>query len=109
MLRVKDRTIEIPIYNAAIMAILTALFEYSKEAKHDIVITCGKEAHTSGSHPKSKALDVRSKNFPSKKAKHEFKAWLEKMLGPYFTVLLENEGKYNEHFHIQVKIGMEFS
>lgn len=57
-------------------------------------------------HYTGNAVDVRSKNFPSSSAKREFMALLEEELDNYgfaHTVLLEDEGKPNEHFHVQVK------
>ena len=60
-------------------------------------------------HYRSEAMDLRSNNFPSRESKREFRTDLEIELGPKFRVLLENEGKLNEHFHIQVKKGMTFN
>lgn len=108
MLRIKDDSVKIVNYTPAIMSMLNALFLYADEVKYDITITCGREAHKAGSHPKDKALDVRSKNFPSGQKKYDFMNWMKTILGPSFTVLLENEGKQNEHFHIQVKIGAKY-
>lgn len=60
--------------------------------------------HMKGSkHYANLALDLRSKNFGSEELKREFKDRLEFALGPKFTVLYENTGTPNEHFHIQVK------
>lgn len=66
-------------------------------------------------HYTDEALDLRSKNFPSKNSKVKFRKTLEDELNlfsghktPKFRVLLEHLGKANEHFHIQVKKGERF-
>ena len=70
-------------------------------------ITCGTEAHGQDDpHTNGYALDVRSKNLPDIDTKRIILNELIQSLGPDYTVLLENEGKYNEHFHIQIKKGL---
>jgi len=66
-------------------------------------------------HYTNEAIDLRSKNFPSKNSKSRFRKSLEDELNalsgkdkPMFRVLLEHLGKVNEHFHIQVKKGEKF-
>ena len=66
-------------------------------------------------HYTDEAIDLRSKNFPSKNSKFTFRRFLEEELNslsgykePKFRVLLEYLGKPNEHFHIQVKKGETF-
>lgn len=56
-------------------------------------------------HYTGNAVDVRSKNFPSAEAKRTFMRQLLDALNEegLHTILLEDEGKPNEHFHIQVK------
>jgi hypothetical protein len=67
------------------------------------------KGHVVGSrHYTNEAVDVRSKNFNSREDKRIFRAELEMFLGPFFRVLLENEGGDNEHFHIQVKKGLKY-
>lgn len=65
--------------------------------------------HMAGSkHYINQAVDLRSKNFGSKVLKLEFVERLSFALGPQFTVLYENAGTPNEHFHIQVKKGTTY-
>ena len=76
----------------------------------DLVITSMNDSeHSPNSrHYKNEAIDLRSKNFKSLEDKKIFRYELELTLGPFFTVILENEGTENEHFHIQVKKGLTF-
>ena len=62
----------------------------------------GKHAENSR-HYKDEALDVRSKNFPTRASKDLFRMQLGCRLGPKFTVLLESEHQANEHLHVQVR------
>lgn len=65
--------------------------------------------HMEGSrHYTDEAIDIRSHNFESREQKLDFKMRFNDFLGPKFTVLLESEGKPNEHFHVQVKKGQSF-
>ena len=75
----------------------------------ELVITSINDGqHMEGSrHYKNQAIDIRSKNFPNRDSKRQFRAKLEEMLGPGFRVLLENEGLDNEHFHAQVRKGVQ--
>lgn len=57
-------------------------------------------------HYIDKALDLRSHNFKDSIIKHQFVGRLQFELGDKFTVLLEDEGTDNEHFHIQVRKGL---
>lgn len=59
-------------------------------------------------HYRDEACDLRSKNFLNNDSKNHFRLLLQMELGDKFTVLLENLGLNNEHFHIQVKKGMTF-
>ena len=74
----------------------------------DIVITSVNDgAHMAGSkHYKNQAVDIRSKNFMSNADKHLFCARLGNWLGETYTVLFENVGLDNEHFHVQLKKGL---
>ena len=76
----------------------------------EIVITSINDStHSENSrHYRNEAIDIRSKNFPSREVKRNFRAKYEEMLGPKFRVLLENEGTENEHFHTQVKKGHHY-
>lgn len=75
----------------------------------DLTITSVNDStHSKNSkHYSGQALDIRSKNFPSKDSKHRFiQALGEDLHGTgtgLYTILLEDEGKANEHIHVQVK------
>lgn len=71
--------------------------------------------HTENSkHYKNEAIDIRSHNFSALINKKTFLHLFENMLNTHpalpnrFVILLEDEGKANEHFHVQVKKGMIF-
>jgi len=63
--------------------------------------------HMVGSrHYIDEAVDVRSKNFSDMADKLFFVSILREELGFQFTVLFENQGTDNEHFHVQVRKGI---
>jgi hypothetical protein len=74
-----------------------------------LVITSGNDSvHMEGSkHYTDEALDVRSKSFANRSAKLSFVARLQTVLGRRYSVMLEHEGVPNEHFHVQVRRGMD--
>jgi len=73
----------------------------------DLVITSANDStHSPTSrHYRDEALDIRSKSFPTRASKDLFRMTLQARLGPKFTVLFENEGGEQEHFHAQVRKG----
>jgi hypothetical protein len=73
----------------------------------ELVITSANDGtHSALSrHYRDEALDVRTKSFPNRASKDQFRMALQCKLGPKFTVLLENEGGAQEHAHIQVRKG----
>ena len=70
----------------------------------DVLITSGNDSvHMAKSkHYSYEALDIRSKNFPSAVAKRAFMAAVLKRLGSGYQMILEMEGKANEHFHLEL-------
>lgn len=86
-----------------ILVILAAVANASQALDHDVVVTSGNDStHMTGSkHYRYEALDIRSKNFPSAKAKREFIRAVQKRLGPSYQIILESEGRMNEHIHIE--------
>lgn len=75
-----------------------------------VVTSISDSQHSPNSrHYRNEAIDIRSKNFPTRESKRQFRAFYEMLLGPNFRVLLEAEGTPNEHFHAQVRKGMTFS
>ncbi len=75
------------------------------DAPTTILVTSGNDGThaTTSKHYSNEAIDIRSKSFPSLKAKRAFIAAVLKRLGTGYTMILEEEGKPNEHFHLQVK------
>lgn len=73
------------------------------DAPVDLVITAGTNGqHMKNSlHYKSAAVDVRSKNFPSKASSDAFLAKMKAAFGPKYDILYEDAGTPNEHFHIE--------
>lgn len=59
-------------------------------------------------HYTNEAVDLRSHNFPSRESKRIFRQRLELALGHKFRVLLESLETPNEHFHIQVRKGLNY-
>lgn len=99
-------------FSPAIMSILNCLYSLNLQKipafPEDFVITSVNDSlshSTTSKHYQDLAMDVRSKNFTSLENKQFFKSRIQNYLGPKFTILLENEGTANEHFHIQVKKG----
>lgn len=72
-------------------------------APETLTITSGSDgAHAEGSaHYRFEAVDVRSKDFVNRAAKHAFLAACKRALGPTYFVDLEHEDAPNEHFHLQ--------
>lgn len=68
-----------------------------------ITITAGSNGqHRTGSlHYRYRALDVRTKDFPTRDAKDELVRQLQRDLGPDYDVLLEGVGTDNEHCHVE--------
>jgi hypothetical protein len=96
-------------FKPGLLVILASLQQLSNELKEDIMITSGSDGvHMKGSrHYTFEAVDIRSHSWVMQR-KLVVKAQLEKIVGPRFTVLLENVGEDNEHIHIQVKKGTKY-
>lgn len=75
----------------------------------DVTITSGNDsAHMKKSkHYEDEALDVRSKNFPSRTAKLMFLRKVLGRLGNDYQGILEGEGTDNEHFHFEYDPGSD--
>ena len=86
-----------------IVVMMAALANVAAGLSHDVTITSGNDSkHMTGSkHYTYEALDIRSKNFPTAKAKREFMAAVLKRLGSGYQMILEFEGGVNEHFHLE--------
>lgn len=100
-------------FGPAMMRLLTALTdlaEYGTGLPEQLVITSANDStHSPRSrHYRNEAIDIRSRNFPTRKAKRAFREMYERALGPKFRVLFEGDGTPNEHFHAQVKKGQRY-
>ena len=101
-------------FTPALIHMLNVLLQIAQEGRdlvpgmpEDLVVTSANDAThaTTSRHYKDEALDIRSKSFPHRAAKDLLRMNLQARLGPKFTVLFENEGGAQEHFHCQVKRG----
>ena len=78
----------------------TAIF---KARRVDCVLTSGRESgHSNHSHHyKGLAIDLRSKHLTGTANKYGVLSELKATLGDEYQVFFENEGKLQEHFHIE--------
>ena len=68
------------------------------------IITCGTDGHGSDDpHTNGFAIDVRSKHLNNPEVKEDVLYEMKDRFGPSYTVLLENPGQSNEHYHIQIR------
>jgi hypothetical protein len=75
-----------------------------KRYGYDCIITCGTDGHgPDDPHPLGFAYDMRSKHIERVETKQVILEDLRRVLGPIYTVILENPGMDNEHFHWQVR------
>lgn len=72
------------------------------DIEQDIVVTSGNDSkHKKGSkHYSDEALDFRTKTL-TKEQKHELTSAVRSRLGSDYDVILESEGKTNEHLHVE--------
>lgn len=91
----------------AMLRALVRVADHPTVPTDGLVITSGSDGqHAAQSkHYTGQAVDVRSKTFAGPD-KPSFQAVLQQELGARFTVLLEHEGRPNEHWHIQVRKGL---
>lgn len=106
-------TVRLKRLTPALKTILDVLYALDGSAAWfppDLVVTSLNDSkHGTGSrHFVDEAADVRSHSFASAVDRRAFRELLANRLGPRFTVLLEDEGLPNEHFHIQPKKGTTF-
>lgn len=85
------------------LVILAAACNTAAELGISITVTSGNDsAHKVGSrHFTNQAIDFRTKDM-EKAVKAEFIAKMKARLGKKYLVLLEDEGKANEHLHCEV-------
>jgi hypothetical protein len=119
MIIIKDNSVKLKRITPGLALMFYVVELYHREGNKDIqpknlVITSindGKHLPNSR-HYKDEAFDMRSKNFSSNKKKMLYKEAIQNQLNVdgdnKFTVLLENIGTENEHFHFQVKKGLSY-
>lgn len=75
---------------------------FAKIAQKDCVITSAADGkHLEGSlHYKGLAIDIRSKDL-APDLKKRVLLEMRNFFGPKYDILLENEGKDNEHYHLE--------
>lgn len=85
------------------LIIMAACSNAADEMNLDIYITSGNDSEhmVRSKHYTNEALDIRSKDFPNQSLKHSFLARVLERLGSKYDGLLEDEGRANEHFHIE--------
>jgi hypothetical protein len=115
-----NRSPSIGFYTEALHWIFTCLKSLASmpdtHTPNEITISSINDSlHGKGSrHYLNEAVDIRSKNFSTREAKLHFVARMNALLNCHpedpakFSVLFENEGAPEEHFHIQVKKGQSF-
>ncbi len=110
MLLIKDGVEFTPTFGG--FYILQAMKTISRMINLDLVITSGSDGVHSGPedpHKLGKAYDFRSHNLDNL-IKQQILANLNNLLGlERFYYFLESPGEANEHFHIQVKKGTDFT
>jgi hypothetical protein len=80
------------------------------EVDEVVITSINDSTHGAGSrHYTNEALDIRTKNWPSRESVRWFRRALEEQLGPQFRVLFEDEGTKNEHLHVQVRKGRTYA
>ena len=68
------------------------------------IMTSGTEGHPEDDpHTKGMAHDFRSKHIPAPGERQIVRDELQRILGPLYFVLWENEGLDTEHLHIQLR------
>ncbi len=100
------------VYSMGGFPILQAIKTNSRMLDVDLTITSGSDGIHSGvddPHHLGNAYDVRSHDLDTV-VKQQFLANLNNLLSKEkFYYFLEDQGSENEHFHIQVRRGIEFT
>lgn len=98
-------------FTPGLVRILVCVDVLAREFEESVMITSGSDGTHSNNPPSRhysmEAIDLRSKNFTHER-KVLFMARFQQLAGPKFTILLEDEGLPNEHFHLQVKKGLQY-
>ncbi len=86
--------------------LLRTLSDLSRRDARDYVVTSGNDStHAPNSrHYVNEAIDIRTHTF-TREYKRDLRQRYAAALGDQFTVIIEDEGKPNEHMHAQVRKG----
>jgi hypothetical protein len=86
------------------LKLLRTLSDLSHRDARDYVITSGNDStHSPNSrHYVNEAIDVRTNTF-TRDFKRDLRQRFSDALGAQFSVIIEDEGKPNEHMHAQVR------
>lgn len=87
---------------AWILAALARVASKLTEPKELVVTSVWDGVHSTNSlHYALRAVDVRTKNFPTLESKKALIELIKAELGPGYELVLESVGKINEHLHIE--------
>ena len=92
--------------------ILSVLSQLSKKYQMDIMITSGTDGVHSGPldpHKLGNAYDIKTHDMPSRQFKDAIVRELNNLLSDKFYAFLEDPDLPNEHIHIQVAKGKQFT
>lgn len=106
-MRVKDDTVQVGRLQPAMYWVLRVCEDvYSRFGVNDLVITSGHEDSTRHSHTSfhyaGAAVDLRTHTIP-RPALRQVVSSIAGRLGRDFDVILEDEGRDNEHLHIELQ------
>lgn len=94
-------------FTPALLRILRGVYAVHPKC---VITSANDSTHSPNSrHYTNEAIDLRTKDLPTEKAKRDLVARLRAELGPAFTVLYENPGGDNQHIHIQPKRGTTYA
>jgi hypothetical protein len=100
-------------FTLPLLHLLGALLRVGRARGEVLTVTSGSDGTHSlkpySRHYTGEALDFRTKHLKTSAEKHELIVQVQKELGPQFSVILEHEGRSNEHGHAQVKRGHVYS
>jgi len=89
-----------------VAALVNAALEMGlfKTIHGDMLITSALDGEhkRNSAHYSGLAVDMRTKNFPGVKEKHEFAFRVKQRLGERYDVILEDLGGPNEHLHVEL-------
>lgn len=109
MLKFKD-SVRIKTLSPVLLFIFQGLLKADAKFPEDIVVTSVNDStHSIGSaHYRDAAVDIRCNDRPFNKDMALID-YLRNVLGPKFVILYESAGTPNEHIHIQLRKGEQWT